>query len=74
MDCVCYLRNIQVKLADKKSQNERRFGTPLDRPVILFGAELYFNPISTKNKNRLQKFGTEMRPGIFTAYELGPET
>ena len=36
-ECFCHLRNIQDKLADRKSPKERRFGTPFDGPVMPFG-------------------------------------
>ena len=38
MECICYMRNIQDKLADRKSPYERRFGTPFDGPIMPVGA------------------------------------
>ena len=52
MECLCYLRNIQDKLADIKSPCERKFRNSFDGRVILFGAETYVSPISTKDKER----------------------
>ena len=66
----CYFPTIQAKLTDRKSPHERRFGTPLDGPVIPLGAEMCCNPISTKDKSRLHQCGTKMFPGVFIGYAL----
>ena len=50
-----------------KSPYERRFGTTFDGPVTPFGAEIYFNPFTTKDKRRHQ-FGTKMLPRIYMGY------
>ena len=42
MECCCYLRNIQDLLSDGKTPYERRFGTPLNGPVIICGAMVEF--------------------------------
>ena len=36
MECCCYLRNVQDLLSDGKTLHERRFGEPVQGPVILF--------------------------------------
>ena len=67
MECFCFS---QDKLADRKSPYERRIGTPFDRPRKPFGAEIYLNPISTKDKSRLHQVGTKTLPRIFIGYAL----
>ena len=48
---VFFLRSIQDKLSDRKSPYETRFGTPFDGPMIPFGAEIDFTPISRKDNS-----------------------
>ena len=53
MECCCYLGNIQDLLSDGKTPYERRFGRPLNGPVIPFGAMVEYHPISAKEMSRL---------------------
>ena len=72
-DGMLVLRNIQDKLADRKSPYEKRFGTPVDGPVVLFGLEFFLKKKSYlcgKTKSRLLQFGTKMLPGILFGYSL----
>ena len=53
LGCYCYLQNIQDLLSDGKTPFERRFGKPLNGPVIPFGAMVeypYFceRPVQTE--------------------------
>ena len=58
--CFWYLRHIQVKLADRMSPYERRFGTPFDCAVT-----------PTKDKSRLhQSTWYTMLQGKFIGYAL----
>ena len=70
MECYCYLRNIQDLLSDGKTPYERRFGLPLNGPVIPFGAMAEYHPISAEDLSRLQQFGPEVLPGILHGYVL----
>ena len=54
------LRNIQDKLTESHRMKEDF--ELLDGPVIPFRAEIYFNPISTKDERRLNQFGTKGLP------------
>ena len=45
MESYCYLQNIQDLLSDEETQYERRFGMPLNGPMILFGAIVEYHPI-----------------------------
>ena len=51
MECNTYLRNIQDLLSDGRTPYERRFGMPLNGPVIPFGAMVEFYPISAKDQS-----------------------
>ena len=70
MECYCYLRNIQDKLFDGKTPNERRFGMPVNGPRIPFGAMVEYHPISAKDQSLLHQFGSKVLPGIFLGYAL----
>ena len=63
MECYCYLRNIQDKLSDRKTPYQRRFGLPLNGPVIPFGTMVEYHPISAKDQSRLHQFEAEVLPG-----------
>ena len=43
MECFCYLRSIQEKVADRRPPYERRFATQFDGPTILLQAEMFLN-------------------------------
>ena len=70
MECYCYLRNIQDLLSDWKTPYERRFGVPLNGPVIPFGATVEYHSISAKDTSRLHQFGPKVLPGKFIGYVL----
>ena len=70
MRCYCYLRNIQDLLSDGKTPYERRFGMPLNGPVIPFGAMLENHPIPAMDISRLLLFGKKVLRGIFFGYVL----
>ena len=70
MECSCYLRNIQDLLSDGKTLYERRFGIPLNGPVIPFGAMVEYHLIFAEVLSRLHQFGPKVLPGIFLGYAL----
>ena len=70
MECFCYLRNIQDKLADRRSPYSRRFGNPFDGPVMPFEAALCFNPISTNEKSRVHQLCSKMLTEKCIGYTL----
>ena len=53
-----------------KTPCERRFGMPLNGPLIPFGAMVEYHPISVKDISRLYQFGPKVLPGIFLGYAL----
>ena len=69
-ECYCYLRNVQDLLADSQTPNERRFNSPCEGPIIPFGAEVKFYPISSKDHGRVHHFGTEVFPGMFKGHAM----
>ena len=46
-----------------------RFGEPFSSPMIPFGADILYKPISDKDKARLTSFGAGMLSGVFIGYE-----
>ena len=73
VECYCYLRNIQDLLSDGKTPYERRFGLPLNGPVIPFGAIVECHPISAKDTSKLHQFGPKVLPVIFIGHVLCAE-
>ena len=71
--CYCYHRNVQDLQADGQTPCERRFNAPFGGPIILFGAEVKFFPIPSKDQGRVHQFGTRVHPRIFTGYALNAE-
>ena len=69
MECYCRLRHVQDLLADGETPNERRCNSPLDGPIIPFGAEVKFDPTS-EDPGRVHQFGTTVLPNIFIGYAL----
>ena len=67
-ECYCYLRNIQDLLSDAQTPYERRFGVPLNGPVIPFGAIVDYHPTSAKDLSRLHQFCPRVLPGIFLGH------
>ena len=39
-------------------------------PIIPFGAEVNFYPLSSEDRGRVQQFGTKVLPGRFLGYAL----
>ena len=70
MEYFCYLRHVQDLLSDEKTPCERRFGIPLNGPVIPFGAMVEYHSISAKDQSRLHQFGAKVLPGIFLGHAL----
>ena len=69
MSCFCFLRNVVDLLDDGKTAYQRRWGTDFEGPLIPFGAEINYKPISQKDKARLHVFGKTVLSGIFIGYD-----
>ena len=50
MECYTHLRNVTDLLSDGKTPHERRFGQPLEGPIIPFGSLVEYHPISAKDQ------------------------
>ena len=70
MECYCYLRNVQDKLCDGKTQCERLFGMLFNGPATPFGAMVENHPIFAKDLLRLHQFCLKVLPGISLGYVL----
>ena len=53
---------LQSAKHSRKTPCERRFGMPLNEPVIPFGAMGEYHPISAKDLSRLHQFGPKGLP------------
>ena len=72
MECYCYLQNVQDLHTDGQTVYERRFKSSFEGPLIPFGAEVKFYPISSEDQGRVHLFGTKVLAGIFIGYSLKP--
>ena len=70
MECYTCLRNVTDLLSDGKTPYERRFGKPLEGPIIPFGSLVEYHPITAKDQSRIHQFGKKVLPGLFLGYAL----
>ena len=56
-------------MADGRTPYEKRFGEPFGGPIIPFGAECNYQPITAKDKQRLHAMGLKELSGIFVGYD-----
>jgi len=68
MKCYCFLRNTVDMLPDGKTAYEKLYGTIFGGPIIAFGAELTYYPITEKDQKKTHKFGSKVLSGIFVGY------
>ena len=54
----------------RETPYERRFGKPLEGPIIPFWAMVEYHPISAKDPSRLHQFGKTFLRGMFLGYAL----
>ena len=52
MECYCYLRSVQDRLAEGKTPCERQVGEPFEEPIISFGAMVEYHPISAPEQSK----------------------
>ena len=60
-ECYCNLRSVQDLPADGQTPHERRFNLPFEGPIIPFGEEVKFFPISSKDQGRVDQFAEPER-------------
>ena len=70
MECYSNLRNVTDLLSDGKTPCERRFGQPLEGPIIPFGSLVEYHPFTAKDQSRIHQFGKKVLPGSFLGYAL----
>ena len=70
MECYTYLRNVTDLLFDGKTPYERRFGQPLQGPIIPFGSLVEYHPFTAKDQSRIHQFGKKVLPGLFLGHAL----
>ena len=56
--------------SDGKTHHERRFGQPVEGPIIPFGSLVEYYPITAKDQSRIYRFGKKVLPGLFLGYAL----
>ena len=70
MECYSCLRNVTDLLSDGKTLYERRFGQPVNGPIIPFGSLVEYHPITAKDQSRIHQIGTKVLPGLFLGHAL----
>ena len=68
MNCFCFLRNVSTVLETGNTAYMNRFGSDFSGPLIPFGAEVTYLPITHQDKSKQHAFGSKMRRGIFLGY------
>ena len=68
MTTYCFLRNVVDLLVGGHTAYFNRFGIDYSGPVIPFGAEITYQPISPKDLTRVHGFGDKRLHGIFLGY------
>ena len=75
MECHTYLRNVTDLLSDGKTPDKRRFGQPLNGPIIPFGSLDEYHVITAKDQSRKRKFYLDCSSDTFgTREEFGRVT
>jgi Integrase core domain. len=69
MNGFCFLRNVSDALEDGKTAYQRRYNKEFDGPLIAFGAEISYLPITPKDKKRTHALSSKHLPGIFMGYK-----
>ena len=68
MTTYCFLRNVFDIWADGPTPYFKRYGVHFTGPIIPFGAEIIYQPISAKDKARTHQFEKKVLHGIFLGY------
>ncbi|MHC4951072.1 MAG: hypothetical protein ACYTEU_08835, partial [Planctomycetota bacterium] len=68
MLCFCFLRNVSLVLETGSTAYKERFGSGFSGPLIPFGAQVEYLPITHADKTKQHAFGSKMRRGIFLGY------
>ena len=68
MKCYCFLRNTVDLLVGDETSWRKRFGSDFEGPLMPFGCDITYKPISPEDVQRLHQFGEKVLPGIFFGY------
>ena len=68
MLCYCFLKNVVDLLDNDETAYKRRFNMDYVGPLIPFGAEVTWQPITDKDKARCHQLGSKTLSGIFIGY------
>lgn len=69
MMCFCFLKNVVDLLDGDETAYKRRFKRNFYGPVIPFGAQITYKPITSQDIARLSPFGSNNLDGIFVGYD-----
>ena len=69
MLCYFFLKNVVDILDNDDTSHKRRFGSDYLGPLIPFGAEISYLPITDKDKARCHQLGSKLLFGIFLGYD-----
>ena len=69
MECYCYLRNVQERLADGSTRQHRKrdLGRTLTDSVWVVGD---YVPITAKEKSMVHQIGSKRAKGVFLGFVL----
>ena len=65
----CFIANVLDVLMDGQTPYEKRFGCKFGGPIIPFGAEILYHPISPQDQSRTHQMASKMLRGIFMGYK-----
>ena len=68
MLCYCFLKNVVDLMCNDENAYKRRFNMDYVGPLIPFGAEVTWQPITDKDKARCHQLGSKTLSGIFIGY------
>ena len=70
MECYCYLPNMQDKVSVGKTPHERRFGKPLEGPIVPFGSLVEYLLFPQKTSPESNNLERKYSFGIVLGYVL----
>ena len=73
MECYCYSRNVRDPFLDGKTPQELRFEEQFRSPIIPFGANAEYHPISAKDQARLHQSGKKVFSDISVGHAQNAE-
>ena len=68
MACYCFLRNVSDVLHNGHIAYYSRYNSDFQVPLIPFGAQIEYKPMSEKDLEKLHTYGRKVLSGIFMGY------